>query len=87
MEQCCSDSHSKFLWKKPRDQFRIEFSKGPGATAKGRPFKGGVYILLSCLGAELNFQDWVDGSINCIHLAPRQMLKKKRLYEKKRAND
>ena len=36
-------------------RFRVEFSAGGGATVMGWPSKGGIYMLESCTGVELDF--------------------------------
>jgi hypothetical protein len=39
----------------PSIDFRVSFGSGPGTEVTGWPSKGGIYILTSCLGVELDF--------------------------------
>ena len=39
----------------PSSRFRVEFSSGTSVMVLGWPSKGGIYVLSSCLGVELDF--------------------------------
>lgn len=54
LEPYC-EPETEDLSEESRDEFRVEFLRGPGAQVTGWPSKGGIYILEGCLGVELDF--------------------------------